>query len=144
MASCDPAQNVDFLRAGETTGQRVGNDLKQRVRGEIFVVVDVGLVFVECELNIGFAELNLLPTRSCAGVEKTGTDLGREFTLSRGGTHLVQELRVAVGEEAVLSEARIPEDLFEIVERGALRQVDLPHGGRDVEQGSKGSRASSP
>jgi hypothetical protein len=73
-------------------------------------------------------------------MEKTGTNLKRELALGRGGAHLVYELRVAIGEKTVLSEARIPEDLFEIFERGTLRQVDLPQGGGDVEQSSKAFR----
>src|ERR1700693_5643431 len=94
--------------------------------------VDGGFfVFVECELDIGFAKLNLLPTRGCARMEKPGTNLRREFALRRGGPHLVHEFRVAVGEKPVLGKASIPEDLFEIVERSTLRQVDLPHRGGD-------------
>lgn len=42
-ASCDPAPHVDFLRICQAASRRVGNDLKQSVRGEVFVVVDVGL-----------------------------------------------------------------------------------------------------
>ena len=79
MTFGEPAQDVDFLRVGQTASQRVGNDLKQGVCGKIFVVVDVGLddntrhateggffFFLECELDIGFAELNLRPPRRCA------------------------------------------------------------------------------
>jgi hypothetical protein len=71
---CDPAQDVDLRRIGQGVRERVWDDLEQHVRGRVAVVIDVRLnhdaidavdglliAFMEGELHIGFAELNLLP-----------------------------------------------------------------------------------
>src|ERR1700687_5291930 len=92
------------------------------------------------ELDIGFAELNLLPACGGTVMEESCADLRGELALCRRGADLRQELRIAIGEEAVLREAFVPPNALEIVERAALRQVDLAHGGGDVGESSQAGR----
>src|ERR1035441_5738837 len=66
LAACDPTQNIHLTWIGEGASCFVVYNFKERVRTQVFVVVDVRLdpdallpvdgllvVFVECELNVG-------------------------------------------------------------------------------------------
>ena len=89
-------------------GEGVGNDFEDGVGARIAIVVDVGfdhdavdavddgvVVFVEGELDVGFAELNLLPTGGGAGVKDDRGHFHGELTRGRGYLYLVDERDVA-------------------------------------------------
>ena len=80
MPSRHPTQYVNLARIGQRVRKRVRRDFQEGVRPKILEVVDVGLdhdtldpvdglliVFMERQLDVGFAELNLLPASGGAG-----------------------------------------------------------------------------
>jgi hypothetical protein len=95
-SSSDPAEDVDFGRICEGVGKTVGDDLEDSVSGEVAVIVDVGfkhdaidtvevelIVFVEDELDIGFAELDLLPAPGSSRMKEARGVFDGEFPGSR-------------------------------------------------------------
>src|ERR1035438_4052922 len=94
LASCDPTQNIHLTWVGEGASCLVVQYFKERVCTQVLVVVDVRfdldaffsvdgflVVFVECELNVGFAKLYLFEATGCARMEECGADFGRECSL---------------------------------------------------------------
>jgi hypothetical protein len=92
----------------------IRDDFKNCVSCEILKVVDIrfyhdaidaindlGIVLVESELGIRFAELDLLTARSGTGMEKSGIVLNGE--LPRGRVpDLIDESAIAPSEKAIL------------------------------------------
>ena len=63
---------------------------------------DALVILMEGELDVGFAELGLLPTGRRAGVEEAGVDFDGELSGGGGDLDLIDEGDIAPGEEAVL------------------------------------------
>jgi hypothetical protein len=93
----DPSQDVDLHGVRKGTGNGVGDDLENGVGAEVAEVVDIRLdhdafdipdgllvAFVKSELDIGFAELDLLPTGGRARMKESGVVLDR--TRRRSGS----------------------------------------------------------
>ena len=88
LLSGDPSQDVHHFGIRQTEEAR--NDFQKRVRGQILEVIDVRLdlhpilpagcfvVFVKRQLQVGFAELDLLPAPGRSRMQKARTDLDRK------------------------------------------------------------------
>ena len=146
LASCDPTQDIHLTWIGEGASRLVVYNFKERVRTQVFVVVDVRLdpdallsvdgllvVFVECELNVGFAELHLFEAAGCACMEECGADFWSECSLGGGAADLLDEGGVGPREEAILRHL-VPNQLFDVVERRVDGQVDLAHRSGEIEK----------
>src|ERR1051326_3216197 len=94
VASGDPAKDVDNSRVGKTAIGSIREYFKQGMVQDVFVVIDVRfhedaihaihlprIVFMECQLNVRFAELNLLVAGGGPWMKETGVDLTRELSM---------------------------------------------------------------
>src|SRR5205085_6858045 len=150
----DPAEHVCHLRVGRP-GEVVRYDFQKPAGQYVPVVVYVGLdhcaghaadvvrgvVLVERELDVPLAELYLLVAARRALVEHLEAQRRLERVLSDGELDLVNEPLVAVREEAILLDGiSVPAEALQVVERGAVGQVDGRHGGREVQETGEGRR----
>ena len=130
----DPAQDVHLFGISQTVSYRIGNHFEQSMSAEILVIVDVGLHFhanhavdflrvflMERELDIRFAELDLLVTRGGIGMEESWTRFRREFPLQRRPAYLIDHGPIRIAKKAVLGQRLVPEYLLEVIERGLRR-----------------------
>src|SRR5262245_64115743 len=67
-------------------------------------------------------------------MQKSRTGLLCEGALKRGDSNLIYKRSVGPGKEAVLRHRVVPEDLSQIVEWSELRQIDILHGGENVQE----------
>src|SRR5437762_7162722 len=67
-------------------------------------------------------------------MQKARTDLRRERTLLCGGADLVHQRTISPREKFILHHRVVPPELAKVVERRELRQVDVLHHGKNIQQ----------
>ena len=121
MSSRDPAEDIDLLRICQAVRNRIHNHFHEEVGAEVLEVIDVRLdhdairsvdllraAFVECQLDIGLAKLNLLPATGCRGVKEPRVKFRSKLTVLCCKLDLVDQLlrrRAEIGAARVRSEA---------------------------------------
>ena len=93
-----PTELIDHGGVGEHVRQSIRKNLEQGVSQRVCVVVHVGLddaavdavddglvIFVKGELDVGFAELDLLPASGGSGMQEPGILLFGELMICGGG-----------------------------------------------------------
>src|SRR5215813_14962112 len=90
------------------------------------------IILVECELDVCFAELDLLIAQSSTGMKERRPELRLELALICRKLDLMDQFLIRITEKPILCHL-VPDYPPQILERISNRQIDLPHRGGQVE-----------
>jgi hypothetical protein len=110
----------------------IGNEFQERVSRWVFVVINVRfdldesiggwIIFVKCELHVGFTKLHLLVTPGSAGMHRAWKGFRCEVARVSGSYNLIDQVLGSIGKETILTRRfrteRVPDKFFAITKSG--------------------------